>query len=553
MSEIDPSAENPERRRKFKRRAIWVLVGVLLVVALIITPPLINVNRLRLRIASKMSESLGRPVHLDSVTLNVLPVPGFTLQNLVVSEDPAFGYEPVITAASVRATVRVSSLWRRHVEFSTIRFEEPTSVNLVRRADGRWNFESILLHAAQAETAPTAQTKPGPAPRFPYIEATGARVNVKLGEEKMPLALTDAEFALWLPSPQEWRLRLQAKPARTDTFVSDTGVLTVEAALQRAARVEDVPIEMTVEWKRAPLGEASRVLTGNDAGWRGGVDATANLQGTLGDAVLGGNVRLSELRRAEFIPARPLDVDVECGGHLAVVVAVLHDPTCTFSPTPIHHFGFGAVEQLPPSAVIVTADKIELTGLKTSGVRLGTPGISVAWLMDFARLWSQRIPTTEEPKGTASGSFVRVSAPDGTPGWQGELNGTIAMRSLDDGPDGGHGDQHFTVVSDGNGLTLAPFNLTFADKTALLLSGHADTNGLALRLTGGGTRHQAMFLERMMPPLGDGLERALPKSAASDSAAMKVDLTCTRSWGGEQTCVSVREPEVVKKPGRRRR
>jgi len=545
MSDIEQS---PERRR---RRRIWILVAVLAVVALIVTPPLLNVNRLRRRIATSMSRSLGRPVHLDSVTLNVLPMPGFTLENLVVSEDPAFGSEPVISAASVRATVRVSSLWRRQVEFATIRFDSP-SVNLVRRTDGRWNFESILLHAAQEDAAPTDQTRPGPAPRFPYIEATGARVNVKLGNEKMPLALTEADFALWLPSPQEWRLRLEAKPARTDTNVSDTGVLTVEATLQRAARVEDVPIEMTADWKRVPLGEASRVLTGEDAGWRGTVDATASLQGTLGNALLAGKLKLSDLRRAEFIPAKMLDLDMECGGHLAVTVAVLHEPMCTLSPTPIRHIGFGAVEEAPASAVYATADKIELTGLKATGARVGTPGIALGWLMDFARLWSQRTPAAEAPKGTASGSFVRVGTKDGThAGWQGELRGTIRARSLDDTSSGGVAERSFSIASAGDGFTLAPFNLTFADKAPLMLSATADPNNMTLRLAGTGTPHQIMFLAWAMPPLADGFEQAMPGMKGTASTPVKVDLTCTREWGGVQTCVAMRAPETVK-PKRRR-
>jgi hypothetical protein len=551
MSDIEQSPDTPDRRRRHKRRILWMLAAMLLLIVLIVTPPLLNVNRLRRRITTSMSQSLGRPVHLDKVTLNILPVPGFTLENLVVGEDPAFGSEPVISAASVRARIRVSSLWRRQVEFATIRFDAP-SVNLVRRADGRWNFESILLHAAQEETAPTAQTKPGSAPRFPYIEATGARVNIKLGDEKMPLALTEADFALWLPSPQEWRLRLEAKPARTDTNVSDTGVLTVEATLQRAARVEDVPIEMTANWKRAPLGEASRVLTGSDAGWRGTVDATASLQGTLGDALLSGNLTLSDLRRAEFIPAKMLDVNMECGGHLAVTVAVLHEPTCTLSPTPIHHLGFGTVEPALPSAVYATADKIELTGLQVTGARIGTPGISLGWLMDFARLWSQRTPAVEVPKGTASGSFARVGTKDRThAGWQGELRGTIRARSLDDASSSGVADRNFSIASSGDGFTLAPFNLTFADKAPLMFSATADPNNMTLHIAGTGTPHQIMFLAWAMPPLADGFTQAMPVLAGSSASPLKVDLTCTRAWGGEQTCVAMRAPEAVK-PKRRR-
>ncbi|HEY5328771.1 MAG TPA: AsmA family protein [Acidobacteriaceae bacterium] len=550
MDELEESAVTPEQRRRRKRRAIWVLAVVAVLIALVITPPLINVNRLRRRIATSMSRSLGRPVHLDSVTLNILPVPGFTLQNLVVDEDPAFGSEPVLSAYTVTASLRASSLWRRHVEFGTIHFDQP-SVNLVRRADGRWNFESILLHAAQEDAAPTAQTKPGPAPRFPYIEATGARLNVKLGDEKMPAALTEADFALWLPSPQQWKVRIEAKPARTDMNVSDTGILSIEATLEKAARLADVPIELTAAWRQAPLGEATRVLTGSDAGWRGDVYATATLHGTLGDAVLGGNLKLTNLRRAEFIPEQMLDVSVECSAHMAVDVAVLTAPACTVSPTPISHLGFGAVDTAPESAVYVTADKLELTGLKAAGVRVGTPKVSLAWLMDFARLWSQRTPATEAPQGTASGSFLRVGT-----GWQGDLRGTIRARSLNSVGDGGVKaaavERDFSIASAGDGFTLAPFNVTFADKAALMFSATANKAGMTLRLVGSGTPHQVTFLQWAMPALADGFTQAMPGLAGSSVAALKVDLTCTREWGGEQTCVAVRAVEVVKPKKRRR-
>jgi|GEM_PF-3232807 len=552
MDELEESVVTPEQRRRRKRRLIWVLVVVAVLIALVITPPLLNVNRLRKRIATSMSQSLGRPVHLDSVTLNVLPVPGFTLQNLVVDEDPAFGSEPVLSAYTVRANLRASSLWRRQVEFGTIHFDQP-SVNLVRRADGRWNFESILLHAAQEDAAPTAQTKPGPAPRFPYIEATGARLNVKLGDEKMPAALTEADFALWLPSPQQWKVRIDAKPARTDINVSDPGVLHIEATLEKAARLEDVPIELAAAWRLAPLGEATRVLTGSDAGWRGDVDATATLHGTLGDALLGGNLKLRNLRRAEFIPEKMLDVSVECSAHMAVDIAVLHQPACTVSPTPISHLGFGAVDTTPESAVYVTADKLELTGLKASEVRVGTPKVSLAWLMDFARLWSQRAPATEVPQGTASGSFLRVGT-----GWQGELHGTIQARSLDAGPESELAapkliERDFSITSEGDGFTLAPFNVTFADKTPLMFSATAGTAGMTLRLAGSGTPHQVTFLQWAMPALADGFTQAMPSLAESSVAPLKVDLTCTREWGGEQTCVAMHAAETAKPKPRRKR
>ena len=217
----EPNRADGSRRRSHLRHYRFLYLSILAVLLLIFLPPLINIGRYQRTIATSISRSLGRPVHLDRVSLTLLPLPGFTIENLVVGEDPAFGSEPIIRANSVHATVRISSLWRRHVEFSTISFSNP-SVNLVHNAKGQWNIEGILLQASRIDTAPTAQRHAGPAPRFPYIEASGARLNFKQEQEKLPFSLVDADFALWLPDPHQWHLRLRSHPTRTDLNVSTT-------------------------------------------------------------------------------------------------------------------------------------------------------------------------------------------------------------------------------------------------------------------------------------------------------------------------------------------
>ena len=548
MDELEDSVD-PElaayRSRRFRRRMLWVLIAVILIAALILTPPLLNVNRLRLRIANKMSESLGRPVHLDKVTLNILPVPGFTLENLVVGEDPSFGYEPVIRADSVHATIRASSLWRHQVEFGTITFEAP-SVNLVRRADGRWNFESILLHAEAANTAPTAQTGAGPAPRFPYIEATGARLNVKIDDEKKPFALTESDFALWQPSPQQWRLRVEARPARTDTNVSDTGVLTLEATLQRAARVADVPIELTAAWRRAPLGEASRVLIGFDAGWRGNLEATATINGTLGDATLNSTLNLTNLRRADFIPAKMLNLDVECNAHLVVPTALMREPSCTMP-----------LNGKDPSAGLLaaTADSVDLARLHSTGLRLGMSNVPDAWVVDWARLFSQRIPATFQPKGTVAGSIDRAS--DTPAGWRGEFHDTVDLPIAKPAPTEKPRTEprvfSFTPGMDPSGapaILFAPVNVAPAEKSPLILSGILTRQMYSLDLDGTASPTELDNLIALLPPLGDGLSQVLP---AKDTESIRVDVTCQRHWNTQPTCTAKHAPEVTKPHGRHRR
>ncbi len=283
------------RSRRPLRRIIVGCIVVLAVLGLVLLPPLINVNRFQRRIATSISESLGRPVHLDNVTMSLLPFPGFTLERLVVDEDPAFGSEPIIRADSVRATLRLSSLWRKRVEFSSISFTEPTSVNLVHMPDGKWNIESILIQAAHITAAPTGQPTAGPAPRFPYIEATGARVNLKWGQDKTPFSLTDADFALWLSDPQQWKIRLVAQPVRTDTSVSDTGTVRLEGTLGRAASLSEVPLHLQAQWRSAPLA-------------RPAVSSSAAMQASAEKCPW----RRTSMARWERTPSRPVSTSTPC-------------------------------------------------------------------------------------------------------------------------------------------------------------------------------------------------------------------------------------------------
>ena len=92
---------------------------MVLVLALFLVRP--GAQRLRTRIVRSISLALGRPVDVGSVSLRLLPQPGFDLENFVVHEDPAFGAEPVLQSSDVVATMRVSSLLRGRLEICPAR------------------------------------------------------------------------------------------------------------------------------------------------------------------------------------------------------------------------------------------------------------------------------------------------------------------------------------------------------------------------------------------------------------------------------------------------
>ena len=559
MEMIEDSPKRPRRRG----RIIAVLVTLLVLLALVLTPPMLNLTRYQKRIVSTMSASLGRTVHLNSATLHLLPRPGLTLENLVVSEDPAFGTEPTIRAMKVVATLRVSSLWRRQVEFSKIQFVvDPNgsapSLNLVRNAQGHWNLESLLMHASRIDAAPTSQATAGPAPRFPYIEATGARVNVKLGAEKMPFSLTDTDFAMWLPSSQQWSVRLEGKPARTDNNISDPGVVRLEGSFNKAPTLAEVPAEIHASWRDAPLGEASLLLTGKDAGWRGTLHMDVALTGLLGQGQLHTHVMLDGLRRADFVPDKALDLSVGCDGQLDVTTALIHNPECNMDTPPVGSESSGR-------GLSVVADTLDLTSGKAIGLRLGSPGVPTAWLLNWARLFSQRMPADGKVPGDVSGTMAVTPAGTGTPaGWPGgiwtgkiEANVSLAIPAAPAKTEARDA-LLLTINSDADGAVLEPSNLLPPGKAPpLTLSGTANATGYTLTLAGSATAEQLAALEADAPPLADGLNEILPQLKDTDetksSKPISVNVSCTRAWGGPQACVQTAPAVTAPKTKAKRR
>ncbi len=538
MAEIQntPDMEDHEPpRSRTRRRLVFFAAGVLVLLALVFTPPLLNVNRLRRRFATSMSHSLGRPVHLDNVTLHLLPIPGFTLQNLVVSEDPAFGYEPVIRANTVEATLRASSLWRRQVEFSSIRFIDP-SLNIVRNAQGHWNLQEILVQAAHVNTAPTGQRRAGAEPRFPYIEATGARVNLKIGEEKMPFSLTEADFALWLPSPQQWHVRLQGIPSRTDTNASDTGVIRLEGTLDRAAKFVDVPLNLTASWAHAQMGEASILVAGEDAGWRGTLDMGATLTGRLGSANLATDIHLTDLRRSDFVPAKVLDVSAHCTAIADAMIVTLTQAACTL-PTS------------GPQPIVVSSSSLDLQRPDQSAAGIEANAVPLAWALDWVRLFSQRVSIDLQPEGKIDGHIQRVAGRADSP-WVGDLRATLSPPASTESnthtasPVPTIFNAHMATAtvnphdSASISLQLQPTVLRLGPGSQVTLAGEADTSGYALHLSGNASVTQLKSLAKVLPPLGDSLDTVLPTGKAASDAVHEVSLSCSRPWAGTQRCAS---------------
>ncbi|MGA2336939.1 MAG: AsmA family protein [Terriglobales bacterium] len=343
------------------RRGVAAIAALLLI--LFLFRP--GVYRLRNRIAITIGSGLGRRVALDSVRLRLLPRPGFDLEGLVIYDDPAFSAEPMIRAQEVSAAIRFRSLLRGRLEIATLSATEP-SINLVRNDQGRWNLASLIERNAQIPAAPTGKPASERRPAFPYLEAGHARVNFKIGQTKKSYALMDADVALWQDSENSWAARIKAEPVRTDFNLTDTGLVQINATWQRAQSLRLTPVQLTVQWQNGQLGQITKLLSGRDRGWRGGVSFRAKLSGTPEALRIESETAIEGFHRYDIVGSENVRLATGCSGQYNATTSALADLLCE-SPVSDGMLrlrgALSLVAQVPNYDLTLEAEKVPLTSV----------------------------------------------------------------------------------------------------------------------------------------------------------------------------------------------
>jgi hypothetical protein len=374
--------------KNFSSRQWVVTAAVVILLALFLVRP--GVSRLKARIANSISRAVARPVEIGSVHLRFLPQPGFDLDNLVIYEDPEFGAEPMLRAPEVAAVVRITSLLRGRLDIARLELTEP-SLNLVRRADGRWNLEALLERSERTPLAPTGKSKSEARPGFPYIEASSGRINFKAGQEKKPYALLNADFALWQESENTWGVRLKAEPLRTDMNLTDTGLLRMNGTWQRAGSLRETPLQFSVEWDRAQLGQLTKLVSGDDKGWRGEVHLNATFDGIPAALRVTADTSVQDFHRYDIPSSEGLRWRAHCDARYSSAERVVHEIFCT---APV---GDG---------MITLRGDAGLPGVHEVDLSLNVESVPVSAVGQLARRVKKDLPADLVSSGSAQGNFT---------------------------------------------------------------------------------------------------------------------------------------------------
>lgn len=126
-------------------RKIVYIVGGLVVLLLIIAallPFVIDANRFRPEIESSLNAALNRKVQIGNIRLSILSG-GVAVENIAISDDPAFSNGPFLKAKSLTVNVEMLPLiFSRAIHITGLTIDEPNAT-LLRSPDGTWNFSTL--------------------------------------------------------------------------------------------------------------------------------------------------------------------------------------------------------------------------------------------------------------------------------------------------------------------------------------------------------------------------------------------------------------------------
>ena len=143
---------------RFVLIALGAVVALILLVAVCL-PLFLNADSFRTRIESTLTKSLGRKVSIGKLELSVWSG-GLVATNASVADDPAFSNQPFIQADSVKIGVELLPLiLSKQIRISGFSLLSP-KVQLLRAANGTWNYSTIGKSASTAQDADTKQAFP---------------------------------------------------------------------------------------------------------------------------------------------------------------------------------------------------------------------------------------------------------------------------------------------------------------------------------------------------------------------------------------------------------
>jgi AsmA protein len=139
-------------------RKIAIVIGIVVVVIVLavgIFVATFNPNDYRGTVQTKLEQQLGRKVTLGNMELGLFPL-RFRVYNLAIADDPRFGTRAFVQTQELSVSVDLLPLLSKSVQINSLALERP-SVEMIKNAEGVWNFASIGQKTPAAAPSSSSQ------------------------------------------------------------------------------------------------------------------------------------------------------------------------------------------------------------------------------------------------------------------------------------------------------------------------------------------------------------------------------------------------------------
>lgn len=269
--------------RRGQRRLIGLLLVLGGIVAVLLAGPLLlDQERYRGILISRVSQLLNRKVTAASLRVHLLPSPEVTIRDVVIA-DRAPWSEPFVDAEQLHVSLKLLPLLKGDIQIGNIRIDRPR-IRLARGPDG-WNLDDLIRPTARGATAEphrtegtrTARGQPG----LPVLLAGtlairhGALVVDNPLHPYGPVTLEFQDINLDIPAPLPHHpLRFQADghlPGET------TGSFELTGSVQRAEG-DHIPIEVELRVRGLEAAQLASAM-GRSGGAAAAFTGTLDIEG----------------------------------------------------------------------------------------------------------------------------------------------------------------------------------------------------------------------------------------------------------------------------------
>jgi uncharacterized protein involved in outer membrane biogenesis len=389
-------------------RKIALVIGVVVVVIVLAVGVLLatfNPNDYRATIQTRLEQQLDRKVTLGNLSLGLLPL-RFRVANLSIAEDPKFSRSGAfIQTQELSVSVKLLPLLSKSVELDALTLERP-SVELIRNAQGVWNFASL---GQKAPAAPSSSQQPFSLGELAISDGTVAITDL---QDRKPRTVYDhinlklTDFAPDSPFQLDASVHLPGSGSQEVKLKGKGGPLS-------HANPADTPFKGTLDLKGVEIAGLLKFLQSpalaNTDGVLSGHTEIASENGKLS---ANGQMNLDKPRLHGIEVGYPINADYDVSDDLTNELLRIDRGAIKLGPTPFSVAGTVNQKPTPPQLdVDFTANDVSIAEIARLAAAAGiafAPGTTVNGKIS-ADIKAQGAADNPALNGTMAGRDIQIS------------------------------------------------------------------------------------------------------------------------------------------------